>query len=71
MSHSGDTVGCGIPSNIQNIRLSTILLENIQTLAVEAAVLLAKMVKDAVSLHQHRMVLRLELILEMILELSL
>jgi hypothetical protein len=67
--HSGDTVCCGMLSNIQNIRLSTILLESIRTSVVEGVVL------DPASLHQHgmkqRQVLVLELTLGLILELSL
>ncbi len=64
-SHSGDTAGRGIVSNIQNTRLSTILLESIWTSAVEEAVPLTKVVLDAVSLHQQRQVLRLELSLQL------
>jgi hypothetical protein len=59
-------------SNIQNIRLSTILLESIWTLVVKGVVLLAKVVLAAASLHQHGMkqkqVLVLELTLGLILE---
>ena len=73
--HSGETVCCGMLSNIQNIRLSTILLESIWTSVVEGVVLLAKAVLAAASLHQHgmkqRQVLVLELTLGLILEPSL
>jgi hypothetical protein len=64
-SRSGDTAGRGIVSNILNTRLSTILLENIQTSAVEEAVPSMKVVLDAASLHQQRKVLRLELSLQL------
>jgi hypothetical protein len=64
-SRSGDTAGRGIVSNIQNTRLSTILLENIQTSAVEEAVPSTKVVLDAASLLQRRQVLRLELSLQL------
>ncbi len=64
-SRSGDTAGRGIVSNIQNTRLSTILLENIQKSVVEEAVPSTKVVLDAASLHQQRQVLRLELSLQL------
>ncbi len=70
-SCSGDTAGCGIVSNIQNTRLSNILLENIWTSAVEEAVPLTKVVLDAASLHQQRQVLRLKLMQELSLQLGL
>jgi hypothetical protein len=73
--HRGDTVCCGMLSNILNIRLSNILLESIWTSVVERVVLLAKVVLAAASLHQHgmkqRQVLVLELTLGLILEPSL
>jgi hypothetical protein len=64
-------VTCGMPSNIQNIRLSTILLESIWTLVVEGVVLLAKAVLAAASLPQHGMKQRQVLVLELTLGLIL